>query len=68
MVAGCIVIGFVGSDKKVNYLMNELKLDAAFNYKVVEIASTLAKIAPQGIDVYFDNVSFDFIKETGGQL
>lgn len=53
---GCIVIGFAGSDEKVKYLLNDLKIDAAFNYKTVEIASTLAKIAPQGIDCYFDNV------------
>ncbi|XP_065215135.1 prostaglandin reductase 1-like isoform X2 [Planococcus citri] len=53
---GCIVIGFAGTDEKVNYLLNDLKLDAAFNYKKVEIASSLAKIAPQGVDCYFDNV------------
>lgn len=52
-----MVIGFAGSQDKVNYLTNELRLDAAYNYKTVEIASTLAKIAPQGIDIYFDNVS-----------
>ncbi|XP_065217305.1 LOW QUALITY PROTEIN: putative NADP-dependent oxidoreductase YfmJ [Planococcus citri] len=53
---GCIVIGLTGSDKKVNYLLNDLKLDAAFNYKTVDIASSLVKVAPQGIDCYFDNV------------
>lgn len=53
---GCIVIGFAGSDEKVNYLLNDLKIDAAFNYKTVEIASTLANIAPQGIDCYLDCV------------
>lgn len=50
------MIGFAGTDEKVKYLLNDLKLDAAFNYKKVEIASSLAKIAPQGIDCYFDNV------------
>lgn len=59
-MAGCVVIGFAGSDEKVHYLLNDLKLDAAFNYKKVEIASALAKIAPQGIDCYFDNVSIFF--------
>ncbi len=57
---GCIVIGIAGSDEKVNYLLNDLKLDAAFNYKTTDLATSLAKIAPQGIDCYFDNVSSIF--------
>ena len=31
---GCTVIGFAGSDAKVNYLKDELGFDFAFNYKV----------------------------------
>lgn len=53
---GCIVVGITGSDEKVKYLLNELKLDAAFNYKKCDLATSLASIAPKGVDSYFDNV------------
>ncbi|KAK7602876.1 hypothetical protein V9T40_006850 [Parthenolecanium corni] len=53
---GCIVIGITGSDEKVKYLLDELKLDAAFNYKKSDLATSIASIAPKGIDSYFDNV------------
>lgn len=54
---GCRVVGSAGSDEKVAWLTQELGFDAAFNYKTEsDPASTLAKLCPHGIDVYFDNV------------
>jgi len=53
---GCVVIGLAGSKKKIDWLLNELKLDAAINYKSDDIPACLAKAAPKGIDCYFDNV------------
>ena len=53
---GCRVIGTAGSDDKTKYLMDELGLDAAINYKTQDIASALKEACPNGIDVYFDNV------------
>ena len=54
---GCKVIASAGSDEKVEWLKNELKVDAAFNYKHCDtIDSMLKELAPQGIDVYFENV------------
>lgn len=56
-VFGCRVVGSAGSDDKVAFLSDELKLDAAFNYKKEpDLAAALAKHCPDGIDVYFDNV------------
>jgi len=54
---GCKVIGFAGSDDKVKWLINDLKFDAAFNYKTTDITTALQKAAPEGVDCYFDNVS-----------
>lgn len=54
---GCRVIGFVGSDDKVQWLENELKFDKAINYKTANILKELNEAAPKGIDCYFDNVS-----------
>jgi NADPH-dependent curcumin reductase CurA len=53
---GHVVIGSAGSDDKVDYLLNELGLDAAFNYHHGDLRSLLRGSAPHGIDVYYDNV------------
>lgn len=54
---GCKVIGIVGSDDKADFIKNELRFDAAINYKTnADIGAVLDKLCPEGIDVYFDNV------------
>ncbi|MCR8575297.1 NADP-dependent oxidoreductase [Streptomyces sp. Isolate_219] len=50
------VIGSAGSAEKVACLTGELGFDAAFDYKAGPVLEQLAKAAPSGIDVYFDNV------------
>jgi hypothetical protein len=56
------VIGSAGSPEKVKYLTEELGFDAAFNYKDAPVAEQLAALAPNGIDVYFDNVGGDHLE------
>jgi NADPH-dependent curcumin reductase CurA len=55
-IKNCRVIGSCGSDAKVAYLKDELGFDHAFNYKTSDIRAELRKGAPEGIDVYFENV------------
>ncbi|XP_047529425.1 prostaglandin reductase 1-like [Vanessa atalanta] len=55
-IKGCKVIGFAGSDNKVNWLEKELGFDKALNYKTVDVQTALKSAAPNGIDCYFDNV------------
>jgi NADPH-dependent curcumin reductase CurA len=56
-LAGCQVTGIAGSDDKVRYLMRDLGLHAALNYKSdPEWRSRLGVHSPFGVDVYFDNV------------
>ncbi|CAB3385250.1 Hypothetical predicted protein [Cloeon dipterum] len=55
-IKGCRVIGFAGSDDKVEWLKKEIGFDAAYNYKTVDIDKALAESAPNGVDCYFDNV------------
>jgi len=50
------VIGFAGSDDKVKWLLDELKFDAAFNYKTTDVVKAIQQAAPEGVDCYFDNV------------
>lgn len=57
------VIGSAGGQKKVDYLLNELKIDAAIDYKAEpNLTKALARAAPDGIDVYFDNVGGDHLQ------
>jgi NADPH-dependent curcumin reductase CurA len=53
---GCRVLGSAGSAEKVQFLREECGFDIAFNYKVAPVLDQLNLEAPDGIDVYFDNV------------
>ncbi|WP_371792368.1 NADP-dependent oxidoreductase [Streptomyces sp. NBC_01471] len=56
------VIGSAGSDEKVRHLVDDLGFDAAFNYKNGPVAQQLREAAPDGIDVYFDNVGGEHLE------
>ncbi|KAL1848242.1 hypothetical protein Plec18167_006240 [Paecilomyces lecythidis] len=53
---GLKVIGSVGSDDKLNYILNDLGFDGGFNYKKEKPSDALKRLAPQGIDIYYENV------------
>jgi len=53
---GCKVIGSAGSMEKVEFLREECGFDIAFDYKTGPVLEQLNLEAPDGIDVYFDNV------------
>ena len=54
-IKGCKVIGYAGDDGKCAWLKS-IGFDEAFNYKKVDLAESLNKAAPNGVDCYFDNV------------
>jgi NADPH-dependent curcumin reductase CurA len=54
------VIGSAGSEEKVRWL-REIGFDAAFNYRARSVLEQLREAAPDGIDVYFDNVGADHL-------
>ncbi|MEM7316870.1 MAG: NADP-dependent oxidoreductase [Planctomycetota bacterium] len=54
---GCHVVGTAGSDEKIEFITDELGIDAGINYKTTEnYYLALKERCPQGIDCYFDNV------------
>jgi NADPH-dependent curcumin reductase CurA len=62
---GCKVIGSCGSDMKVRWLLDELGIYHAFNYRKLgeyNIFSELRRICQNGIDLYFDNVGCKHIE------
>ncbi|HEV2678379.1 MAG TPA: NADP-dependent oxidoreductase [Aliidongia sp.] len=56
---GCRVIGIAGEAEKCAYVTGELGFDAAIDYRGKDtdaLVAELAALAPQGVDVFFDNV------------
>ena len=50
------VIGSVGSDEKLEFILKDLKFDGGFNYKKEKPSDALKRLAPNGIDIYYENV------------
>lgn len=65
---GHTVIGSAGSPEKVAYVRDELGFDAAFSYRDGPVAESLRRAAPDGIDLYFDNVGGDHLEAALGAL
>ncbi|SES45583.1 hypothetical protein SAMN05216199_3819 [Pedococcus cremeus] len=62
------VIGSAGSPEKVRHLTEDLGFDAAFSYRERKVSEALRELAPDGIDVYFDNVGGDHLEAAIGSL
>jgi len=53
---GAYVIGIAGGPAKVAYLTSDLGFDAAIDYKNEDVNARLRELAPEGVNVFFDNV------------
>jgi NADPH-dependent curcumin reductase CurA len=47
----------------VDFLTKELGFTSAFNYKKESYAEALKRLAPEGIDIYYDNVGGEALDE-----
>ena len=62
-IKGCRVVGSAGSDRKVEWLLNQAGVDAAFNYKnAADLTAELRHRCPDGIDIYFENVGGEHLE------
>ncbi|KAL6230962.1 hypothetical protein BDW75DRAFT_248252 [Aspergillus navahoensis] len=59
---GLRTIGSVGSDEKLDYIMSELGFDGGFNYKREKPRKALARLAPEGLNIYYDNVGGEHLE------
>jgi len=56
-IKGCRVVGIAGSDEKIELIQDKFGFDSGINYsKTEDMTAAIDKHAPDGIDVYFDNV------------
>lgn len=52
---GLTVIGSVGSQAKMNWIVNELGFDGGINYKSEDLGGQLQALTPNGVDIYYEN-------------
>ena len=46
----------MGSDEKLDLILNTLHFDGEFNYRKEKTCEALSRLAPNGLDIYYDNV------------
>lgn len=60
---GARVIGIAGGPEKGAYLVSTLGLDASIDYKKGNVRDDLKELAPDGVDLFFDNVGGDILDD-----
>ncbi len=65
---GARVIGITGGERKTAYLLDALGFDAAIDYQHEDVAARLRELAPDGVDVFFDNVGGELLDVVLDQL
>jgi NADPH-dependent curcumin reductase CurA len=65
---GLAVIGSVGDDAKVDLITKELGFAGGFNYKKEKTSDALKRLAPDGIDIFYDNVGGETLDDAMAAL
>ncbi|MFP5071809.1 NADP-dependent oxidoreductase [Pseudonocardia nantongensis] len=60
-IKGARVVGIAGGPEKCSWITDELGFDAAIDYRAQDVAKELRTLAPDGVDVYFDNVGGEIL-------
>jgi hypothetical protein len=67
-INGCRAIGIAGGPDKCRWLVEELGFDAALDYQAGDLRQQLKTHAPNGIDVFFDNVGGEVLEAALARL
>lgn len=67
-IKGCDVIGIAGSEEKLSWLRNDCGIEKLIDYKRDDVAARLDELAPDGIDVYFDNVGGSILEAAAARM
>jgi NADPH-dependent curcumin reductase CurA len=62
-IKGCRAIGIAGGPAKCRAVVDEFGFDAAIDYRAGNIRRALREHAPDGVDVYFDNVGGEILDD-----
>ena len=61
-LAGCRVVGSAGGPDKCRYVVEELGFDACVDHRAGDLEGQVRAAAPDGVDVYFDNVGGEHLR------
>jgi NADPH-dependent curcumin reductase len=67
-IKGCRAVGIAGGEDKCRWLVEELGFDAAIDYQAGDLRKQLKAHAPNGIDVFFDNVGGEVLEAALSRL
>ena len=67
-IKGCRVIGIAGGPRKCHWIIDQLGFHAAIDYQAEDVANRLGELAPDGIDIFFDNVGGEILEAVLGRL
>lgn len=67
-IKGARVVGIAGGPEKCAWITDELGFDAAIDYRSENVSQRLKELAPDGVDVYFDNVGGEILDAVLGRL
>ena len=65
---GAHVIGIAGGPEKCRWLVEDLGFDAAIDYKGEDVGDALDRLAPNGVDLNFENVGGDIMVAVWNRL
>lgn len=65
---GCRVIGIAGGPDKCRFVTEELGFDAAIDYKNEDVGAALDRLAPDGIDINFEQVGGSIMEAVVGRM
>lgn len=60
-IEGCKIIGIAGGKDKCDYAKTELGFDEVIDYKNDNVAKKIKELAPNGVNIYFDNVGGEIL-------
>lgn len=63
---GCRAVGIAGGPEKCRIVTEEFGFDACIDYKRDDLGEQLVSAAPDGVDVYFDNVGGQILETVMG--
>ncbi|KAL4993588.1 hypothetical protein BDV10DRAFT_178852, partial [Aspergillus recurvatus] len=59
---GLKVIGCVGSDDDLDFMINDLGFDGGFNYRRENPYAALHRLAPEGLDIYYQSIGGEILE------
>lgn len=65
---GARVIGIAGGPDKTRWLVEDLGFDAAIDYKNEDVGDALDRLAPDGVDINFENVGGDIMNAVWARM